>query len=323
MDKKTLPRVSIVILNWNNYIDTVECLISLMDITYQNAEIIVVDNGSTDGSYQKLLADNNGCRIIRNEKNIGFAAGNNVGIKEAMNNDSDYILMLNNDTIVKKDFLEPMVSFLEDNIDVGVVGGKIYYYSDPDIIWTIGGDVKLFRGGSIYYGNRETDIGQYDGIKELTHISGCMSMIRKEVIEAVGCLSEQYFFRGEEWDYCYRVRKRGYKMFYIPTSVIWHKVSRTVSRFSPFDIYCAYRAKIIFINNFMPKPLNYIWIVLFHIYARFYSVKKFSAIAKKRSNKDIDIKVLKKVILMVFEDSKKEDKITLDAIDRVKRLVNE
>ncbi len=319
----SFPKVSIIIINWNNYNDSKECLRSLAELTYKNIEIIVVDNNSTDGSVQKLLNEQVGYTVIRNSENLGFAAGNNVGIRKAIANNTDYVLILNNDTIVKNDCLEPMVSFLEKNIKVGIVGGKIYFHSNPEVIWTIGGDVKLMRGGSVYYGNNEKDIGQYNEIKELTHISGCMSLIRKEVLKDVGLLSEQYFFRGEEWDFCYRVKKAGYKLYYIPEAIIWHKVSQTVDRFSPFDIYTAYRAKLIFINNFMPRPFNYIWISLFYMYARIYSVNKFKKMAKKRFNKNLNEEMYKKIISLVFTDNKNSNKITLADKNKIDEIRNE
>lgn len=312
------PKVSVIIVNWNNYKDTSECLESFKKITYPNLDIIVVDNGSEDSSCQQFVANFSHCKVIKNQENLGFAAGNNIGIREALKGGADYVLMINNDTIVKDDFLEPMVHCLEHNKRAGVAGGKIYYYDDPDRIWTVGGDVRILRGGSIYYGGGEKDMGQYNTIKQMTHISGCMSLIKREVLERVGLLSEQFFFRGSEWDFCYRVFKQGYQMFYIPESVIWHKVSRTCDRYSPVDIYSAYRAKIIFVNNFLPKPLNFIWYCLFYLYATFYAPSKFKQFAKKRFNKNIDVHIIKKVISLALEDGRKKDRVTVEDIKRIR-----
>jgi GT2 family glycosyltransferase len=318
-----MKKVSIVIVNWNNYVDTFECIESIYEIDYKNIEIIVVDNGSTDGSYQKLLSSRKIDILLRSAKNVGFSAGHNIGIKRALVNGADYVMIINNDTVVAKDFLSEMVLFMDRNSDAGVVGGKIYYHSHPNTIWTIGGDVSLFRGGSVYYGNKQEDVGQYENVLELTHISGCLSMVRSEVFKEVGLLSEQYFFRGEEWDFCYRVKHSKYKMFYIPTSKIWHKVSKSVVRFSMFDIYCAYRAKIIFINNFMPKPFNYIWIKFFYIYAMFISVNKFQSLARSRGITIKNKEILKHVMRLVFLDGRESDKVTLKDIEKIRRLDNE
>jgi len=312
-----LKKVSIILVNWNNYKDTCECLDSLGNITYPNYRIIIVDNGSRIALYQKLVSEYPQHRFIRNEENLGFAVANNVGIRNALEEGTDYVLMLNNDTTVKGDFLEPMVNFLENNRQAGVTGGKICYYDDIDRIWTIGGDVKLLRGGSIYYGGGEKDRGQYDQIKQMTHISGCMSLIKREVLETVGLLSEQYFFRGSEWDFCYRVSKKGYKLYYIPDSVIWHKISQTIDRFSPMDIYSAYRAKIIFVNNFLPKILGLLWYYLFYLYAIFYAPVKFKKIAKKQFNKNINLNEIKTAISLALKDGRKKDKVTVEDIKRV------
>ena len=317
-----LKKVSIILINWNNYKNTSECLESLGEITYPNYKIIVVDNGSGDGSYQRLVSENPQHQFIRNKENLGFAVANNVGIRDAMEKGTDYVLMLNNDTIVKKDFLEPMVSFLENHDDAGVAGGKIYYYDEPDKIWTIGGDVQLLRGGSIYYGRGEKDKGQFDEIKQVTHISGCMTLIKTKVLEIVGLLSEQYFFRGEEWDFCYRVSKQSYKLFYIPDSVIWHKISQTVDRFSPMDIYSTYRAKIIFVNNFLPKNLRMLWYCLFYLYAKFYAPAKFKKFAKRKFNASININKIKKAISFALKDGRLKNRVTAEDMKRVKARVN-
>lgn len=317
-----MKKVSIIIINWNNYKDTSECLASLEEITYPNYIITVVDNGSEDGSYQRLKNENPQHRFIRNKENLGFAVANNIGIRDAMENGTDYVLMLNNDTVVKKDFLEPMVDFLENHPQAGVAGGKIYYFDEKDKIWTIGGDVRLFRGGSVYYGLGEKDRGQFDEIRQLTHISGCMCLIKKEVLETVGLLSEQYFFRGEEWDFCYRVSKKGYNLFYIPGSIIWHKISRTVNRYSPTDIYCAYRAKIIFVNNFMPRYIGMVWYCLFYVYAKFFAPTKFKKRAKRRLNANIDISKIKKAISFALKDGRLKNRVTVDDIKKVKAEVN-
>ena len=316
------PKVSIVIVNWNNYKDTSECLESLGEITYPDYRVIIVDNGSEDGSCQRLMNENHQHQFIRNKENLGLAAASNVGFLKAMGDGTDYVLMLNNDTIVKNDFLEPMVNFLENHQSAGVAGGKIYYYDQADKIWSIGGDVQLLRGGAVYYGSGETDRGQFDEIRQLTHTSGCMSLIKTEVLETVGLLSEQYFFRGEEWDFCYRVSKQGYKLFYIPDSVIWHKVSQTVERFSPMDIYCAYRAKMIFINNFLPKSMRVFWHCLFYLYAKFYAPIKFKRLAERKFNMSINVNKIKKAIFFALKDGRDKNKITIEDIKRVKAGVS-
>lgn len=317
------PKVSIIIINCNNYKDTSECLDSLGEISYPDFRIIVVDNGSGIALYQKMKSEYPQHQFIRNEENLGFAVANNIGIRNALEEGTDYVLMINNDTIVKEDFLEPMVDFLENNREAGMTGGKIYFYNDPDRIWTVGGDVKLLRGGSVYYGGGEKDKGQYDEIKQMSHISGCMSLIRKDVLETVGLLSEQYFFRGEEWDFCYRVSKQGYKLFYIPDSVIWHKISRTVDRYSPLDIYSAYRAKIIFVNNFLPGPASLLWYGLFYVYARFYAPSKFRRLTKGRFNRDVNLKKIKCAISIALKDGRVKDRVTPDDIERVKAKLND
>lgn len=316
------PKVSIILINFNNFKDTAACIDSINNITYPNYEIITIDNGSGDDSYDKLLANYPKQVFIQNKKNIGFAAANNVGIRYALRHGADYCLILNNDTIVKKDFLEPMVRFLEQNNKAGLTGGKIYFFSKPKTIWTIGGRVSLLRGGSVYYGGGEKDVGQFNKVKEVGHISGCMCLIKRKVLQDVGFFSEQYFLRGEEWDFCYRVSRKGYKMFYIPDSVIWHKVSRTINRFSPEDIYNAYRAKIIFAKKFLPWPLLPFWLSCFYVYAIFVAPIKFYFFAKSKFGKKTRIENHLKAIFFALKEGLSKNYVNLEDIKNFKKNIN-
>ena len=148
------PKVAIIILNWNRKDDTLACLRSLDRVAYEEREILVVDNHSTDGSVDAFRENYPGIEIIENDKNLGYAAGNNVGIRRAMENAADVILLLNNDTEVEPGFLGAMVDVLESDAHIGAVGPKIYYFSEPGVLWATG-DME---------GLGQRDVGQFNSV---------------------------------------------------------------------------------------------------------------------------------------------------------------
>ncbi len=238
--QKSNPLVHIIVLTWNEYNDTVECLESLGKINYSNYKIILVDNGSRDGSIQKLrerFGKDEKVRIIANEKNLGFAGGNNVGIKYAMNKGADAVLLINNDTIVDPNFLTELVKAEKENKQAGILGSKIYYEGDPKRIWSAGGKVSKLLTKGVHIGYDEIDNGQYDETKKRDYLTGCCLLIKKEVIKKIGVLADDYFLYYEDTDYCLRARKAGYDCLYIPASKIWHKVSRSSKPGSSSYIY--------------------------------------------------------------------------------------
>ena len=218
-------RVAIIVLNWNGLADTVECLESLKKITYPNHEIIMVDNGS-DGDDAGVLEEKFGDHIhlVRNDRNYGYAGGNNIGIKYALANSTpDYVLVLNNDTTVAPDFLDHLISAAEGDAATGIVGPCAYYHSFPDRIYAAGGRVSMRTGQTFHIGMKETDRGQYGTRREVDYLPGCCLLIKRAVIEQAGLFDESYFCYWEESDYCFRAREADYKIVYVPEARIWHK----------------------------------------------------------------------------------------------------
>jgi len=244
--KKMTPKVSIIILNWNGKEDTTECLESLKRISYSNYEIILVDNGSSDGSVEFLKERYPQIEIIENGRNLGFAEGNNVGIKKAIEKGTEYVLLLNNDTIVDPKFLGELVKVAESNPKIGIAGPKTYYYDyngRKDIINFAGGKFDIWKGESYHIGINEIDTGQYDEIRVVDYVEGSCLLAKKEMIEKVGLLNPVYFVYWEENDLCLRASRAGYKSVYAPGAKIWHKV--TSSTPNQFAIYL--RSRNIFI----------------------------------------------------------------------------
>lgn len=223
-----LPRVTIVILNWNTFAVTRDCLMSLDQVDYPNRATLLVDNGSSDGSPDKLAAQFAEVTIIRNNSNLGFAAGNNVGIRCALQRGTDYVLLLNNDTVVSPSFLSSMVAVAERDPRIGVLSPLIYYFEPSDRIWYAGGSFAKWRGVAFHQGQGSHLSARYKTTREVTFVTGCALLIRSTVIAQVGLLDETFFMVCEDTDWSIRVLRSGYKAVYVPDAVIWHKESSTI-----------------------------------------------------------------------------------------------
>lgn len=259
------PKVSIIILNWNVWADVRECLESLAKVRYDNFDVILIDNaskekicfGQTEYANLKLIQ-------VFNEENIGFAGGNNQGIKMALDNGADYVLLLNPDTVVASDFLENLVRVVSRNDKIGMAGPLIYFYppGQPQKVWAAGGDVGSDGLGSL------TDHGRPEKPYELRktdYVSGTCLLARKEMIEKIGPLSEDYFLYYEDTDWCLRARQAGFYCLFVPDAKIWHKQAKSTSEFSYPYIYYHTRNLLMFSNRFCGRFRTFIaslWIYL-------------------------------------------------------------
>jgi GT2 family glycosyltransferase len=219
------PKVSIIILNWNSYDVTKECLSSIYRMSYRNYQIVLVDNGSADGSADRLAEEFPSILAIYNERNLGFTGGNNIGIKRAFQNQPDYILLLNNDTIVEPEFLSKLIAVAESDEQIGILNPKIYYFDQPKRLWYAGGSFNLWKGVASHHGHRKIDRSTSEKIKEVDFITGCAFLIRSAVVRQVGLLDDILFYSYEDADWSIRVRHLGYKAVYVPAAQIWHKES--------------------------------------------------------------------------------------------------
>jgi len=220
-----IPKVAIIVLNWNRHQDTIECIHSIRKINYARYEIVIVDNGSTDRSEEILRHAFPDIKLIQTNENLGFAEGNNVGIRYALGNGADYTVILNNDTTVDKGFVTELVNVAESDKSIGIVSSKIYFYDKPDIIWYAGAVLDLKTGKSKHIGYNKKDAGQYDTMRETDRACGCSMMISRRACETVGLMDPAYFCYGEEADWSLRVREAGYKVVFVPDSRVWHKIS--------------------------------------------------------------------------------------------------
>lgn len=283
--------VYIVLVNYNGWKDTLECIKSLEDIEYKNYKIVIVDNCSQDDSYTRLRESiKQDIKLIASDKNLGFAGGNNLGITYALSKEAEYVLLLNNDTLVEKDFLKEIIDTAERN-SAGIVGSKIKYESKRDTLWFAGGEVLWNKFYAIHYGEGEKDQGQYEEEREVSFITGCSMLISKKVFEEIGLLSEEYFMYFEDVDFCVRASGKGFKIVYSPKSVIYHKIGAAAGgEESPFAVKWNTRNRILFMNKYKNKVGNWSYR---RAVAFFYStriLKYIQYICSKRKDKAICLK---------------------------------
>ena len=221
-----IPKVLIIILNWNGFRDTLECLQSLQQIQYQNFSVLVVDNGSTDESVAQIKQAFPDVDLLETGENLGYAGGNNAGIAHALNNHPDYIFLLNNDTFVDPEILTAFVDAATLCPAAGIFGAKGYYYSKPDTIWTLGGKWDRSTTEIKFISQGETDNAASCGQPfEVDYVIGCALFCRADLIQNIGMMEDAFFLNFEEMDWCYRARAAGYLSYAVPNAKLWHKVS--------------------------------------------------------------------------------------------------
>lgn len=251
-EEKMKPLLSVIITNWNGKKFLEECLNSLQDQTYTHFETILVDNGSTDGSvefvrerYEKFV------RIIRNETNLGFAGGNNVGIRAAT---GEFIVLLNNDTWADPRWLEELVHAIDADPIIGMWGSKIYSYYRRDRIEAVG--ELIYRDGlSRAKGQFERDQGQFEQKEEIFFPPGCGAMFRKKVFDEIGLFDEDFFAYGDDAEIGIRARLAGWKGLYVPHAILYHKNSGTGGQHSPFKAFYVERNRFWITIKYFPLPL--------------------------------------------------------------------
>jgi len=268
-------------------------------LTYPDYEIVVVDNGSIDGSGQRLKTEFPGCTYIFNEGNAGFSKGCNIGIRYALEAGFPYILLLNNDVVVDAQFIEPLVACCEENPDISMATGKIYEFSNPSVFQSVGSNLNILRGTATRRGAGETDRGQYDRPQEISATTGCMTLFLSDFLQREGLLDESFFFGLEDYEISWRARKRGYKIIYVPQSKIWHK--KGVSR-KTIDglqlIYNNYFSKIQLMKKILPRFLWWLWVPVFYLYAKFVSPWRL----RNRLSKEVTMEEVRQTIHKVFRD---------------------
>ena len=217
------PEVVIIVLNWNGFEDTVECIGSLKKQSYPNYKILIVDNGSTDGSDELLKKEFPELAFIQTGKNSGYAGGMNAGMRHVLASRAEYIILLNNDTIVAPDFTAELVNAALEEKMAGILCSKIYFYDRPETLWYAGASFNTLLGWGRHRGYAQHDDGRFDAVEETQRPCGCSMMVTREFCDRTGLLDEEFFCYFEDVDWGLRARRNGFKVLYVPASKVWHK----------------------------------------------------------------------------------------------------
>lgn len=247
MNRQHPTPVAIVVLNWNGATDTIICLKSLEALTYANFRVIVVDNGSTDGSVPAIRAAFPSVELIETGRNLGFAGGNNVGIRYALDRGADYVLLLNNDTEVERSLLDALVAAACRFPEAGAFSGKIYFHADPHRIWYAGArwNEQTLRFDLVGEGLID-DGNHFSHTSETAYACGCALFLPAARLREIGLLDEDFFLYFEETDWCYRARAAGHPSIFVPEARLWHKVSVSFGgEGSPLALYFITRNRLL------------------------------------------------------------------------------
>lgn len=246
------PLVAVIVLNWNGKQDTLGCLRSLERNTYTPVRIYVVDNGSSDGSleeFRRAFPPSDRLFYLVNESNLGYAGGNNRGIVRALEDGADYVLILNNDTVVDSDMLETLVGVARREPSVGILGPKVLCEPARHLLYSAG------ERQSLWFNRRRIAVGRPDPgdvvePRDVDYVVGCAMLVSQEFIEQVGLLDETFFAYYDEVDWCFRGRRAGYRVMVVPAAVVYHKGEASSGKgLNPITAYCRTRNWIYFMRK--------------------------------------------------------------------------
>jgi hypothetical protein len=246
------PSVFTVLLNWNGKADTLACLESLGKAPCPNHTVVLVDNGSTDGSQDAVRKAFPHVVLLQNDRNLGFAGGNNIGIDYALERGADFVYLLNNDTVADPGMYGALLDAARAHPEAGIFGAKIYYFEKPTQLWYAGGEWSWERAEFGHRGcDREDNGRDWEKVEPTDFACGCAIFIRAEVLRKIGGLEERYFILWEEADFCYRARRAGFACLFVPGAKVWHKISSTFGKDdkSPRYRYFLWRNRLLWIER--------------------------------------------------------------------------
>jgi GT2 family glycosyltransferase len=246
----TQPSVAALVLNYNGPQVTLETLASLVPLDGTDIHLMVIDNGSTDDSYDQVRQHFPGVRQLRVRQNRGISWGLDHGLQVALDEGYDYALVMNNDIEVRSDMVRQMVTVAESDPSYGCIGAKAYYHSDRQRIWSAGGKLRFREAITRERGEGEIDRGQYDRTEVVDYVNGVAMLIRREVLSKIGLWDPVYYLGVEDADFCVRARRAGYQSVYAHEAVLWHMISASIGVYKPFRTFHTARSTAIFLRKY-------------------------------------------------------------------------
>ena len=240
------PRVAVLVVNWNGWRDTLTCLRSLHKLNYPNYVTLVIDNGSSDGSLERIREAFPDVLVLEAGRNLGFAGGNNLGIRRAVEIGADYVWVLNNDTVVDPQSLSAMVRAAEADPKCAAIGSVIYRIDGSRVEAWGGGDVNLHTGHSWHARGPQSS---------LTYLTGSSLLLRKQALRQVGLFDERFFLYWEDTDLSFRLRKAGWNLHVAPEAKVWHKESGTAGQHSYLKARYFHRGLVLFMRRHATRPV--------------------------------------------------------------------
>lgn len=267
-------KIGIIILNWNGRQDTLACLSSLRSLNVKkNIQLIiyVVDNGSDECDPEIFKQEYPEIELIVNGNNSGFAEGNNIGIRQSIKDDCQYIMLLNNDTVVSPDLVNEMLDVAKADETIGIVAPKIKFFDQPSKIQYAGGKLNLKIGRTIHLGYGENDKGQYDYCRQTYFCTGACILLKTDMLKQIGLLAKSYFLYHEDSELCLRAARAGYKLFYTGKVSILHKESPSSGGYmNPISFYYSTRNSFFLVKqygSFAQRMYFLLYIVFFYWFA--------------------------------------------------------
>ena len=252
------PRVYTIVLNFQRSDDTVRCVSSLRDSTYRNQFLVVVDNGSDAAARSELVAGIGPTPLIQSEENLGFAGGNNLGIRHALDRGADYVWILNPDTIVEPESLERLVQTMSRFPEAGIVGSRLVRGDDGTTVLFNGGTIDWNQAGKPVLpdmGKPEKDV-KANTVTSIDYATGASMLVRRQLVEEIGYLPERYFLYFEETDFNIRAKRAGWKVLLEPRSRVLHNRRSWGSVPAPYYVYYFVRNRILFGKTFTEAPIE-------------------------------------------------------------------
>lgn len=272
------PLISIISVNYKQKQATIDFLKSLHTLSYKNIEVILVDNESSEDFTDVFSDAYKDVIYIREERNLGFAGGNNIGLKKAR---GDFFFFLNNDTEVTPHCIEPILELFNTDTSIGLVSPLIKFHWQKDLIQYAGfTDMQKFTLRNEALGYKETDKGQYTLPTKTYFAHGAAMMVRKEVLDTVGAMSEKFFLYYEEHDWCERIRQAGFSIYFQPLSVIYHKESLATGEDSAFKLFYINRNRILFSRRNYTFIHNIIFVLYYICVPLLRDIVKYTTLRK-------------------------------------------